>query len=175
MSRAISIVILLGISCLAGCSKTNSARNWQEYKSEKHKFSAEFPYTVQVEENQDRTSVHSNDSGEKVDFGIVASEFVAPDGKEAAWRELAEVRDSIAERLGGSIEDAKNMDVAGLPAIGFTLVMTDEGKQFRVYSRYVMSKDRLYRQSVTVQAGTNADKDVQTFFESFQVEKGTER
>src|SRR5690242_8725471 len=153
MSRALPLTVLLGIFCLAGCSKTSSGGNWREYKSEKHKFSAEFPSTVQVEEGQERTSVHSNISGGRVDFGIVASEFVAAEGKEAAWDELGEVRDSTAERLDGSIEDAKNMEVGGLPAIGFTLVMTDGGTQFRVYSRFIVSKDRLYRQSVTVQAG----------------------
>src|ERR1044071_4021427 len=109
MPRAIPMMVLLAIFCLAGCSKGSSTGNWRQYTSQKHKFSAEFPYTVQVEENQDRTNVHCNDAAGKVDFGIVASEFVVSQEKEAAWRELSEVRDSTAERLGGSIEDARNM------------------------------------------------------------------
>ena len=157
---------LIGMLFLAGCSGASGSK-WQEYKSEKYKFSAQFPRKVTMDEEEGSAHFHADDAA---DFRIVFSKVEPLDGKEAARSELHRVRDVSAQSLNATVKDTKDTDCHGLPAIEFTFNVTMDGDKMETHSRYVRIRDRFYQQLVTVPAGAKRDEDVRKFFDSFRVD-----
>ena len=167
LSRLGSAAALAAILILPGCSGSSSSGNWQEFKSQKCRFAAQFPGDVEVEEvgTDSQFQAHSDDAN----FRITCSR-VPPLTEKAALRELRAMRDGAAESLNATVEEARNADVQGEPAIEFTLSFTLQGADMVSYTRYVRCKGRFYQQIVTAPAGTSRDPDIQKFFGSFQLE-----
>ena len=159
----------LAMLCLAGCSErsSNSPKTWQAFQSEKFKVSAEFPDKVIADEAGTISQFQA--SSDEADFRITCSTVPTMKGKEAAFRELRSMRDGAAKSLNATIEEARNTEVQDQPAIVFTLSFSIDGRNMVSHSRYVRFPECIYQQIVTVHAGTNADKDVQKFFESLKV------
>ena len=153
---------------LAGCSGSGSANNWREFKSEKCKFAAQFPGQVHVDDAG--TIAQFESAGKQANFRITCSEVPPLKGKDAALRELHVMRDGAAKSLNGTVEEARNADFQGQPAIEFTLTFSIDGAKMVSHSRYVRFSDRFYQLIVTAPAGTNAEQDVRKFLESFDVE-----
>jgi len=162
------MAVLPAIFCLAGCSETSSANNWREFKSEKAKFSAQFPGKVHVDDAG--TIAQFEADGNQVNFRITCSEVPPLKGKDAALRELHTMRDGAAASMGGTVEEARNADFQGQPAIEFTLTYSLEGTNMVSHSKYIRGPDCFYQLIVTAPAGTKADEDVRRFWESFKIE-----
>jgi hypothetical protein len=160
------MAVLLGIYCLAGCSETSSANNWRQFKSEKCKFSAQFPGQVRVDDAG--TIAQFESAGKEANFRITCSEVPPLKGNDIALRELHTMRDGAAKSLNGTVEEARNADFQGQPAIEFTLTFSIDGAKMVSHSRYVRFPDRFYQLIVTTPARTDAEEDVRRFFESFK-------
>lgn len=109
-------------------------------------------------------------SGDDADFRITCSSVPLLKGKEAALRELRSMREGAAKSLNASIEEARNTEVQGQPAIEFTFSFSIDGRNMVSHSRYVRFPKCFYQQIVTVPVGTNVEEDVRRFWESFQVQ-----
>jgi hypothetical protein len=160
------MAVLLGIFCLAGCSETNIAHNWREFKSEKGKFSAQFPGRVHVDDVG--TIAQFEADGQQANFRITCSEVPALQDKNAALRELHTMRDGTAASLGGTVEEARNAEFQGQPAIEFTLTYSLEGANMISHSKYIRGRNCFYQLIVTAPAGIDVEQDARRFFESFK-------
>jgi hypothetical protein len=162
-------ILLLIMLFSAGCSvpDSKSPKSWQTCESENFKFFAEFPGKVTVDEAG--TIAQYQASSDDADFRITCSTVPLLKGKEAAFRELRTMRDGAAKSLNASIEEARNTEVQGQPAIEFTLSFSIDGRNMVSHSRYIRFPECIYQQIVTAPAGMNVKKDVRRFWDSFQV------
>lgn len=160
----------LAMLCLAGCSErsSNSPKTWQAFHSVKFKVSAEFPDKVIADEAGTISQFQA--SSDDADFRITCSTVPLLKGKETALRELRSMRDGAAKSLNATIEEARNTEVQGQPAIEFTLSFSIDGRNMVSRSRYVRFPVCIYQQIVTVPAGTNVEQEVRRFLASFEVE-----
>ena len=168
MSRFFPMAVLQIAFCLAGCLSQGSSQDWREFKSEKCQFSAQFPGQVNVDDVG--TIAQFEAAGDEANFRITCSQVPPLQGRDAALRELHAMRDGAAKSLDGTVEEARNADFQGHPAIEFTLSFASDGANLVSHSRYIRYQDRFFQQIVTAPAGTNAEGDVRKFFESFQVD-----
>ena len=160
-------VALAAILFLPGCSGSSSSGNWQEFKSQKCRFSAQFPGDVEVEEvgADSQFQAVSDDAI----FRVTCSR-VPPLPEKAAMREFRVMCDGAAKSLDAIVEETRNTKVQGQPAIEFTLSFNLAGADTVSHTRYIRCQGRLYQQIVTTTAGTSRDQDIQKFFRSFQLE-----
>jgi hypothetical protein len=161
------MAVLLAIFCLAGCSETSSANNWREFKSEKAKFSAQFPGKVHVDDAG--TIAQFEAAGQETNFRVTCSQVPLLKEKEAALRELRTMRDGAAKDMQATVEESRDADFQGHPGIEFTLAFAIDGVKMVSHSRYVRCQDRFYQVIVTAPGGTNAEQDVRKFLGSFEV------
>ena len=152
---------------LSGCSGSTPSGNWREFKSEKCRFSAQFPGDVNEEEVGTDSQFQAASDG--ANFRITC-EQVTPLAEKGALREFRAMCDGVAKSLDASVEETRNSKVQGQPAFEFKLSFHLAGANMVSHTRYVRCQSRLYQQIVTAPAGASDDQDVRKFFKSFKLE-----